>query len=59
MAERHAAEGRMRTLVAKLEREGRQMLLPEARRMLANMELTQRQFEEHAAAKARWTPRSN
>ena len=51
MAERHVEEGRRRIarqtdLIAQLAREGHDALLPEARRLLAEMQKIQAQFEQ-------------
>lgn len=51
MAERHVKEGRQRLarqaeLIAQLAREGHDALLPEARRLLAEMQKIQAQFEQ-------------
>ena len=51
-AERHVVEGlerlrKQRDLIVRLERDGHDRMLPEARRMLADMEHMQREMERH------------
>jgi hypothetical protein len=64
MAVRHVAEGRDRLrrhrgLIEKLEREGYERLLPQARQILANMERLQKEFEAHVVDQQRRGPRSD